>query len=62
MIYGTYGGGCEHFRFKRVKPGVYQRVARVLGIFWWPVGQQLRDHDSMFFPIRTRGVGGRDGR
>jgi hypothetical protein len=54
MIYGTYGEGCEHFRFRRVRPGVYQRVVRLFGFLWFvDKGRQLRDHDAMFFPMES---------
>lgn len=53
VIYGTYGDGCEHFRFRRVRPHVYQRVARLFGFLWFvDKGRQLRDHDAMFFPMK----------
>ncbi len=54
MIYGTYGEGCEHFRFRRIRPGVYQRVVRLFGFLGFvDKGGQLRDHDSMFFEMEN---------
>lgn len=56
MIYTTHGAGCEHMRFKRPKPHFYQRVVRVWGLFWWPVGPLTHEHDCNYWPIEKPAV------
>jgi len=47
--YKNYGLNCEHFRFKKVRNGYWQRVVPLFWFICWPIGDAILDIDSMFY-------------
>ena len=49
--YGTYGEGCEHFRFVRKGRNRWRKVYRILPILHWSYGSEIMDNPIMFFRV-----------